>query len=70
MDLYPEMQTVVWNPNPNPDLVDKKRFCWVPSVLHPIEPNKLTKLTLYFINKPKEYSLKHCIVLGFFNVRI
>lgn len=48
MDLYPEMQTVVWNPNPNPDLVDKKRFCWVPSVLHPIEPNKVTKLLHYF----------------------
>lgn len=39
MDLYPEMQTVVWNPNPDPDLVDKKGFCWVPSVLHPNQTN-------------------------------
>lgn len=70
MDLYLEMQIVVWNLNLNFDLVDKKRFCWVLFVLYLIELNKFIKFILFFINKLKEYSLKYCIVLGFFNVRI
>lgn len=71
MDLYLEMQIVVWNLNLNFDLVDKKRFCWVLFVLNLIELNKFIKFLYYFfINKLKEYSLKYCIVLGFFNVRI
>lgn len=66
MDLYLEMQIVVWNLNLNFDLVDKKRFCWVLFVLYLIELNKFIKFLYFFL----QYSLKYCIVLGFFNVRI
>lgn len=49
MDLYLEMQIVVWNLNLDFDLVDKKRFCWVLFVLYLIELNKFIKFLYYFL---------------------